>query len=119
MYDALMDVVVTGAAGHVGGNLVRTLIDGGHDVTALVYRDTRAIDGTGADLAKGDVTDPESLEKAFDGAELVINCAAHISITGADGGRVDDVNVAGSRNVARAWRSGLRLIICRSQESRS
>lgn len=97
-----MDVAVTGAAGHVGGNLVRELIRGGHDVSALVYRDMRALEGTGADLLKGDVTDLSSLEKAFDGAGIVINCAAHISITGEDGGRVDEVNVTGPRNVVQA-----------------
>ena len=35
-------IVVTGAAGHVGGNLVRALLARGHHVRALAHQDRKA-----------------------------------------------------------------------------
>ena len=75
---------------------------GAHDVTAVVHRDMKALEGVDVRTASGDVLERSSLEKAFDGAEIVLNLAAHISITGTDGGMVDEINVRGARNVAEA-----------------
>ena len=36
--------VITGAAGHVGANLARILIEKGWHVRACIYKDTRAVD---------------------------------------------------------------------------
>jgi uncharacterized protein YbjT (DUF2867 family) len=44
-------IVVTGASGHVGGNLVRTLLAQGRSVRALVHRDRRALDGLDVETA--------------------------------------------------------------------
>lgn len=95
-------VVVTGAAGHVGGNLVRALLDQGRRVRVLVRGDTRALEGLDVERVQGDVLDLDSLKAAFDGAEVVFHLAALISITGGQHGRVHRVNVEGPRNVATA-----------------
>ncbi len=106
-----MKIVVTGASGHVGGNLVRELV-GAHDVTAMVHRDLKALEEVEIETVSGDVLKPGSLEKAFDGAEVVLNLAAHISITGTDGGMVDEINVRGARNVAEAcMKAGVRRLV--------
>ncbi len=68
-----MLICVTGASGHVGGNLIRRLAAEGHDVRATVYRDRRAIEGTGASEVRADVLDPASLSEAFSGAEVVFH----------------------------------------------
>lgn len=97
-----MKVVVTGAAGHVGANLVRALMERGDDVVALVHSDRRGIEGTGANEVSGDLADIASLRAAFDGAEVVFHTAAHVSITGSDGGRTESTNVDGAANAAQA-----------------
>ncbi|MDD5309390.1 MAG: SDR family oxidoreductase [Deltaproteobacteria bacterium] len=97
-----MTIVVTGAGGHVGGNLVRALLEEGRAVRAVVRQDTRAVDGLPVEILRADVLDPVSLRKAFEGAKTVFHLAARISITGAHGGLVERVNVEGPRNVAAA-----------------
>ena len=75
-----MTVVVTGANGHVGANLVRTLLEEGRSVRALVYKDRRALEGLNVEEFAADVSDPESLCRAFEGAEVVYHLAAYVSI---------------------------------------
>jgi dihydroflavonol-4-reductase len=98
-----MTVVVTGASGHLGANLVRELLERGERVRALVRsRDPEALLGLDVEQVEGDVEDRGSLEAAFDGAEIVYHLAAVISIVGDPDGTVERVNVEGTENVARA-----------------
>lgn len=107
-----MSVVVTGATGHVGANLVRALLAQGRRVRALVRKETRAIDGLDVERIPGDVRDRESLVQAFKGADVVYNLAAMISIVGPMGGLVRATNVDGPRNVAAAGRmAGVRRLV--------
>lgn len=99
-----MTVVVTGASGHLGANLVRALLDRGERVRVLVHRSSAAL----AELehrveqVQGSVCAPDSLGPAFAGAERVYHLAGVISIDGDANGRVHRVNVEGTRHVARA-----------------
>jgi dTDP-4-dehydrorhamnose reductase len=55
--------------------------------------------------ANADVTNPTSLERALDGAELVVNCAAYVNVDACEGDGARDawaVNALGAANVARA-----------------
>ena len=97
-----MNVAVTGATGHVGGNLVRALVDRGDRVRILLRGEPIGLDGLDVDAIPGDVADPDSLRAAFDGAEVVFHLAALISITGSQGGRVEATNVLGARHAAEA-----------------
>jgi dihydroflavonol-4-reductase len=97
-----MTSVVTGAGGHVGGNLVRALLEEGRAVRAVVRQDTRPVDGLPVEVVRADVLDPASLGRAFEGAKTVFHLAARISITGPQGGLVERTNVEGPRNVAAA-----------------
>ncbi|MCH8316487.1 MAG: NAD-dependent epimerase/dehydratase family protein, partial [Planctomycetes bacterium] len=60
-----MKVLVTGATGFVGGNLVRQLIRRGHEVRSLVRRgsNTLTIDGVGSEPVTGDLLDRDSLDR--------------------------------------------------------
>ncbi|MFO7566788.1 MAG: SDR family oxidoreductase [Enhygromyxa sp.] len=99
-----MTVVVTGASGHLGANLVRGLLDRGERVRVLVHRSTAALAEIEDRLERveGSVCEPASLGPAFAGADRVYHLAGVISIDGDPDGRVHQVNVEGTRNVAQA-----------------
>ena len=108
-----MSVVVTGASGHLGANLVRALLARGQSVRALVHRRAEALEGLGAELEqhRGSVCELDSLRGAFEGAELVYHLAGIVSIDGDPSGRVHEVNVGGTAKVAQACREqGARLV---------
>jgi dihydroflavonol-4-reductase len=105
-------VVVTGASGHIGGNLVRELLDQGRAVRVLVHRDRRAIEGLDVECVEGDVCDATSIAKAFEGAGTVYHAAAHISLLGSEWRRLESVNVCGTRNVVEAsLQCGVRRLV--------
>ncbi|MBI5481605.1 MAG: NAD-dependent epimerase/dehydratase family protein [Deltaproteobacteria bacterium] len=107
-----LSVLVIGAAGHVGGNLVRSLLAAGRKVRAAVFRDERALAGLGVERVKLDVLDPASLAAALRGTEVVYHLAAIIAIAGEPERRVEDVNVRGPRNVAQAClAAGVRRLV--------
>ncbi len=111
-----MRVVVTGASGHVGANLVRALIAKGRSTRSLVHVNRRAVEGLETEVVHGDLCDPESLCQAFNGAEVVYHLAANISLSMQGWTRLEQVNVAGTRNVVEAClRCGVRrLVYCSS-----
>ena len=77
-----MLAAVTGAAGHLGANLVRTLLNKDWQVRAVVHHDVRAIEGLDIEHVSGDVLDEESLNRAFHGVDVVFHLAGRISIVG-------------------------------------
>jgi len=99
-----MTTVVTGAAGHVGGNLVRALLDRGEPVRAVVRSDRRALEGLDLEIVEADLDDPDSLRAAFDGADVVHHLAAQISVVGDPDGSVHRTNVDGVASVLFAAR---------------
>ncbi|RPF35161.1 NAD(P)H-binding protein [Streptomyces sp. TLI_185] len=62
-------ILVTGATGHVGGELVRRLTAAGHPVRAMTRRPAEAELPADAEAVYGDADDPASLDAAFAGAE--------------------------------------------------
>ncbi len=98
-----MNIAVTGATGHVGANMVRTLVAGGHHVRALIHDgNRRGLEGVGCQFVDGDLLDQPSLERAFGGCERVFHLAARISIVPGDEAAVHAVNVDGTGNVVAA-----------------
>ncbi len=76
--------VITGATGHIGYALLRKLADSGENVRILIRKDSGIFDGIECEKVYGDVTDIESLEKAFEGADIVYHLAGIIDIYAGD-----------------------------------
>jgi len=106
--------VVTGATGHVGNVLVRELVRQRRLVRAVIQpgETTEAITGLAVELVRADVRDYDSLVAAFAGADLVYHLAGIISISGGQSRLLEEVNVCGASNVARACRAaGVRRLV--------
>lgn len=94
-------IVITGATGHLGNTLVRKLVNMNKKVRALILpgEDIASLRGLEVEKVEGDVRDPDSLRKAFEGADIVYHCAGIISILPGQQKQLYKVNVLGTRNV--------------------
>ena len=99
-----MTVVVTGASGHIGINLVRALAAEKRSVRVMVHHNHRFLEGLGVEIVRGDVTDAASLTKVFEGADVVYHLAGVISLLKNEWPLVERINVQGTRNVIEACR---------------
>ena len=101
-----MRFLVTGGTGKVGNAVARRLAARGDQVIALVRDPAKAREllPDGVELARGDVTDADSVRRAVDGAEGVFNCMGLFEQWFADAGVFDRVNAHGARNVIAAAR---------------
>lgn len=107
-------IVVTGAPGHLGNNLVRALLEKGERVRCLVLpgESLVSLNGLKTDIVEGDVRDIDSLYRAFEGAEVVYHLASVISLLPGYSEILEEVNVKGARNVAEAClKTGVRRLV--------
>jgi len=99
-----MKILVTGADGLLGSNLVRELLGRNYDVTALVQE--QKVYPTLADLpinmVIGDLLDPISIHKAMNNMEIVIHCAANTSMFPPRQEIVNRVNLNGVETIISA-----------------
>jgi 3beta-hydroxy-delta5-steroid dehydrogenase/steroid delta-isomerase len=102
--------LVTGAAGLVGKNLTRTLLDRGCHVRALVHKKPLALEHPHLECTSGDVRDAEAMRQVCQGITTVFHTAALMSFLG--GWSVTDeyrrpaweINVTGTENLLKASR---------------
>ncbi len=99
-----MKTFITGGTGFIGGNLVKCLISGGHDVVCLVRptSDVRGLEALGATLFPGDVTHKASLLSGMRGCDWVVHLAGCYEFWVPDPAIFTRVNVDGTRNVLEA-----------------
>ena len=77
-------ILLTGATGYVGGQLLPDLLERGHHVRCLVRNPDRARDlPDGAELVKGDVLSGDGLTEALEGADVAYYL---VHSMGGDGG---------------------------------
>ena len=95
-------VGVTGAAGHLGGVLTRSLMEKGCRVKTLCHKDRRALEGLEVEIIWGDILDAGRMETFAAGCDAVVHCAGIISIGGAQRGQVFRSNTEGPRNISAA-----------------
>ncbi len=110
-----MKVLVTGGTGFTGKALVRRLIEMGHQVVALDYKEglkTQEIRDWGAEVILGSVTDMDVVRRSVEGAEVVHHVAAAFREMDVPERHYYEVNVEGTRNVLQAaLDAGVRKVI--------
>lgn len=92
-------ILVLGASGFLGTRLVEKLcVDMGLKVRAAVHRPGAAarLARLPVQLVQCDILDPQQVDRAVDGCDIVINCAS------GSGGGIYDVSVKGTLNLLKA-----------------
>ncbi len=110
-----MKILVTGGTGFTGKALVRRLIDDGHEVIALDYKEglkTDELREWGATVVIGSVTDRDVLQRCMPGVDVVQHVAAAFREMNVDDAYYRKVNVEGTRNVLEiALANGVKKVI--------
>jgi uncharacterized protein YbjT (DUF2867 family) len=107
-------VLVTGGTGFVGPTIVHRLRAEDRPVRCLVRDPDRAhaLAAWGCELARGDVTDPDSIRRAVKGCEVVVHLVAILQGKPED---FEQIMTQGTRNVVEAAReAGVRRFVLMS-----
>ena len=94
-------MLVTGASGFIGWHVARLLIERGRRVRALV-RPSSEVRELEVEVVRGDLRDPESLDRAAAGCEAVYHVAADYRLWARNPNELYQSNVEGTRNIIRA-----------------
>ena len=99
-----MRILVTGADGMLGSNLVRELLNRGHQIKAFLLPKSPAktIAGLDLEITYGNILEAQQLIDAAAGCDAIIHTAANTNIWPNRSEMVRKVNVDGTRNVIDA-----------------
>jgi uncharacterized protein YbjT (DUF2867 family) len=118
-----MKVVLTGATGFVGTQILRELLNAGHTARCLVRPGSEAklfVSGEGIETVNGDITRAETLTGVMGGSDAVIHLVGNIEVNRSKGITYERIIYEGSRNVADAARAaGIRQLILMSANGAS
>jgi dihydroflavonol-4-reductase len=101
-----MKAFVTGATGFVGSHVAHVLAEQGADLRLLVRSssDPKNIQQLNADRVVGDLCDPESIDRAMAGCDVVFHVAADYRLWVRDPAQMYQANVEGTRTILQAAR---------------
>jgi dihydroflavonol-4-reductase len=101
-----MKAFVTGATGCVGSHVAQVLAEQGADLRLLVRTgsDPKNIQQLNADRVIGDLCDPESIDRAMAGCDVVFHVAADYRLWVRDPAQMYRANVEGTRTILQAAR---------------
>jgi nucleoside-diphosphate-sugar epimerase len=110
-----MKVLITGAGGFIGSHLVDSQLEKGHDVRAVdlyVDRLSHHRDHARLEIIKGDITDPQLVQRLVPGIEVIYHLAsAHLDVSLSDE-HYRKVNVSGTLSlVEAASKAGVRRFV--------
>jgi nucleoside-diphosphate-sugar epimerase len=100
-----MKVLVTGGTGFTGKALVKRLLDAGHEVVALDYKEGLATDDLrnwGAEVVIGSVADKALVDRCTQGVDVVQHLAAAFRELDVPNSYYDEINIGGTRNALEA-----------------
>src|SRR3954452_23743389 len=109
-----LPVLVVGATGSLGGQVVDELLKRGNNVRALVRptSDASRLESRGVEIARGDMLDVDSLVAAMNASDAVITTAAGYTRGGKN---AHDIDTIGNANLAEAaHRTGIRRFVLTS-----
>jgi UDP-glucose 4-epimerase len=113
-----LNVLVTGAAGFLGGSVVAALLERGHRVRALVRPATR-IDGLPwagrVEVFRADLRAPRPVDPAFEDIDVLVHLAARVG--GSDAAQMADTVVGTERLLEAMARSATRRLVLASSFS--
>jgi nucleoside-diphosphate-sugar epimerase len=92
--------LITGGAGFLGINMVRYLLERGHRVTTFDMAEFDYPEQSQINEIRGDIRDPQALDRAMQGVDIVIHTAAALPLYKAEDIYSTDLN--GTRNVLQA-----------------
>ena len=107
-------VLVTGASGFLGTNVVHALLEQGYEVIAfsLPGSCTTWIEKKGVSIIEGDITVPDQVRRAMRDVDAVIHVAGDTSFWKRRFQRQREINVEGTRNVmTAALEAGARKVV--------
>ena len=90
-----MKFLVTGGAGFMGINLIRMLLDQGHGVRSYDIAPFSYPEAGRIDVLQGDIRDRSLHDRAFDGVDVVVHCAAALPLWEPE--EIMSTNVDGTR----------------------
>lgn len=95
-----MRVLVTGADGLLGSNLVRLLLSRGYTVRVFLFpsSESKSLDGLNIEKFYGNILEPDSMNPAFADCDAVIHAAAMTNVWPARSALVREVNITGTAN---------------------
>ena len=108
-----MQILVTGATGLLGNNVVRELLARGIRPRVLVREtsDLRPLEGLEVERFEGDIRDPQQVMAACQGMDAVVHAAGYVKIGWLNPEIYQAINVQGTQNVAEAvHQQGGRMI---------
>lgn len=109
-----MKALVTGATGFLGSHLCRRLVREGYEVAALSRPTSKTdlLDELPVDMRVGDITDPQTVDEAVAGNEVVFHAAAHLAYWSGQKDLQNEINIRGTENLVGACRrAGVKRLI--------
>ena len=107
-----MAILITGSTGYIGSLLTVKLAEAGEEIRILVRKDPELpeFERSNVTAIRGDINDPDSVQKAMKGVDRVYHMAAYARLWAKDPDTFRRVNVEGTLNVLTAARHHLQYI---------
>ena len=93
-------ILLTGATGMVGAHLAKALVEKGYTVRCLVRNKEKlgALNPKGCLLQQGDLANPETLDAALQGCDIVVHTAGIVSYWNRKRAQLQTINVEKSHS---------------------